>query len=100
MAGHLGAEQVTVRNLEVLESNAARGLLIVAGAVPGARDGLIKIRYAKKTLEVARTRKPAEAKAAEEEATEEQETAEAVAEEPAAQAEDATAEAPAGEEAS
>jgi large subunit ribosomal protein L3 len=86
MAGHMGAEQVTVRNLEVLESNAARGLLIVAGSVPGARDGLVKIRYSKKTLEAARTRKPAEAKAAEEEAVEEQETPEAAAEEPAAEA--------------
>ena len=103
MAGHMGAEQVTVRNLEVLESNAARGLLIVAGAVPGARDGLVKIRYSLKTLEVARTRKPAEAKAAEEEAVEEQETAEVVAEEPSAEAEapaeEATAEAPAEDEA-
>lgn len=58
MAGHMGAEQVTVRNLEVLESNPARGMLLVAGAVPGARNGLLKIRYAKKTLEEARTRRP------------------------------------------
>jgi large subunit ribosomal protein L3 len=70
MAGHMGAEQVTVRNLEVLQSNAARGLLLVAGAVPGARNGLLKIRYTKKTLEVARDRKVAvepEAPIAEEE---------------------------------
>jgi large subunit ribosomal protein L3 len=65
MAGHMGAEQVTVRNLEVLESNPARGMLLVAGAVPGARNGLLKIRYAKKTLEAARTRRaePSEDKA-------------------------------------
>ncbi len=72
MAGHMGAEQVTVRNLEVLESNPARGILLVAGAVPGTRNGLLKIRYSKRTLEAARTRKPkeAEAKAApDEEAT-------------------------------
>jgi large subunit ribosomal protein L3 len=93
MAGHMGAEQVTVRNLEVLESNAARGMLLIAGAVPGARNGLIKIRYAKKTLREARARRPeaAEGEAApavEEEApaaTEEQEKPEAKAEEPAAE---------------
>jgi large subunit ribosomal protein L3 len=58
MAGHMGNAQVTVRNLEVIESDPARGLLLVAGAVPGARDGLVKVRYAKRTLEAARTRKP------------------------------------------
>jgi large subunit ribosomal protein L3 len=58
MAGHMGDAQVTVRNLEVLESDPARGLLLVAGAVPGARNGLVKVRYAKRTLDVARTRKP------------------------------------------
>jgi large subunit ribosomal protein L3 len=58
MAGHMGAEQVTVRNLEVIQSNPARGLLVVAGAVPGARNGLVMIRYSRKTLEAARTRKP------------------------------------------
>jgi len=91
MAGHMGAEQVTVRNLEVLESNAARGLLIVAGAVPGARDGLLKIRYSKHTLETARARKPSETKTeelAEEtpQAVDAQAAPQAVAEEPAAEA--------------
>jgi large subunit ribosomal protein L3 len=57
MAGHMGAEKVTVRNLEVIESNPARGILIVAGAVPGARDGLVRIRYSSKTWLEARTRK-------------------------------------------
>jgi large subunit ribosomal protein L3 len=58
MAGHMGDAQVTVRNLEVLESDPARGLLLVAGAVPGARNGLVRVRYAKRTLDAARTRKP------------------------------------------
>lgn len=91
MAGHMGAEQVTVRNLEVLQSNPARGMLLVAGAVPGARNALLKIRYAQRTLEVARTRKrqPAEREAptaAEEEVpptAEEQEAPQAAAEQPA-----------------
>jgi large subunit ribosomal protein L3 len=50
MAGHMGAAQVTVRNLEVLQTNSARGLIIVGGAVPGPREGLVKIRLAKETL--------------------------------------------------
>ncbi len=83
MAGHMGAERVTVRNLEVLQSDPARGLLLVAGAVPGARNGLLQIRYATQTLEAARSRKVKPA--AEEEETpptaEEQEAPEAAAEE-------------------
>ena len=76
MAGHMGAKQVTVRNLEVLQSNAARGMLLVAGAVPGARDGLLKIRYSLQLIEEARTRKPQQVEA-EAPATEEEETASA-----------------------
>ena len=58
MAGHMGDEQVTVRRLEVLQSDPARGLLIIAGSVPGPKNGLLKIRYDEKTLEIARTREP------------------------------------------
>ena len=57
MPGHMGAVQVTVRNLEVLQTNTARGLLIVGGAVPGARNGLVKIRLSKETLAAARSGK-------------------------------------------
>ena len=46
MAGHMGDERVTVKNLEVLDSNQARGILLVKGAVPGARDGLVQVRRA------------------------------------------------------
>ncbi len=44
MAGHMGAEQVTVKYLEVIASEPARGLLMIKGSVPGARNGLLKIR--------------------------------------------------------
>ena len=44
MAGHMGAEQVTVRSLEVVASDPARGLLMVKGSVPGARNTVVKIR--------------------------------------------------------
>jgi len=44
MAGHMGDEQVTVKNLKVFESNPARGLLLIEGAVPGAVNGLVRVR--------------------------------------------------------
>ena len=47
MAGHMGDERTTVRNLEVVEANPARGILLIKGAVPGAKDGLLRIRRAK-----------------------------------------------------
>ncbi len=55
--GHMGAEQVTVRNVEVIQTNVARGFIIVAGSVPGARDALVKIRLSKSTLAAVRTGK-------------------------------------------
>lgn len=47
MAGHMGSSRVTVRHLEVFETDAARNLLLVKGAVPGARNGLLLIRKSK-----------------------------------------------------
>ena len=44
MAGHMGNKRVTVRNLEILEADPARNLLLVKGAVPGGRNGLLLIR--------------------------------------------------------
>jgi large subunit ribosomal protein L3 len=44
MAGHMGNRRVTVRNLEVVEADPGRNLLLVKGAVPGARNGLLLIR--------------------------------------------------------
>jgi Ribosomal protein L3 len=44
MAGHMGAERVTVRNLEVIVADPARNLLAVRGAVPGFDGGLVVIR--------------------------------------------------------
>jgi len=46
MAGHLGARQVTVKNLRVVQADAARGILMVEGSVPGNKDALLKIRRA------------------------------------------------------
>ena len=44
MAGHMGNARVTVRNLEVMSSDPQRNLLLLAGAVPGARNSLLTIR--------------------------------------------------------
>ncbi len=44
MAGHMGDERVTVRHLEVFKADPARNLLLVKGAVPGNRNGLLLIR--------------------------------------------------------
>jgi large subunit ribosomal protein L3 len=43
MAGHMGDDRVTVRNLEVLKADVERNLLLVKGAVPGAKNGLLLI---------------------------------------------------------
>ena len=43
MAGHMGDERVTVKNLKVFESNPARGLLLIEGSVPGGINGLLRI---------------------------------------------------------
>ncbi|MGH9178037.1 MAG: 50S ribosomal protein L3 [Acidimicrobiales bacterium] len=48
MAGQMGAQQVTTLNLEVVEADAERDLLLVKGAVPGPRGGLVVIRGAVK----------------------------------------------------
>ncbi len=44
MAGHMGNSKVTVRHLEVFEADPTRNLLLIKGAVPGARNGLLLIR--------------------------------------------------------
>ena len=44
MAGHMGNSRVTVRHLEVSAADPARNLLLVRGAVPGAKNGLLIIR--------------------------------------------------------
>jgi large subunit ribosomal protein L3 len=46
--GHLGVERVTVQNLEVIATDAQRHLLLVRGAVPGARRGLVLVRHSVK----------------------------------------------------
>jgi large subunit ribosomal protein L3 len=44
MAGQLGAGRVTVKNLKLVQVDAEKGLLLVRGAVPGPRGGLLVIQ--------------------------------------------------------
>jgi large subunit ribosomal protein L3 len=48
MAGHMGDVTVTTLNLKVVRTDVERGLLLVAGAVPGAKGGMILVRDAVK----------------------------------------------------
>ncbi|MDQ3018745.1 MAG: 50S ribosomal protein L3 [bacterium] len=43
MAGHMGTQSVTVKNLQVVDMDVNKGLMMIRGAVPGTRGGMIKI---------------------------------------------------------
>ena len=42
-AGHLGAERVTVQNLDIVKIDAENNLIAVRGAVPGPRNGIVML---------------------------------------------------------
>lgn len=48
MAGHMGHEQVTTLNLEVVQADGERNLLLVRGSVPGPNGGVVVVRNAVK----------------------------------------------------
>lgn len=48
MAGHMGARQRTQQNLQVVAVDAAKGLLLLKGSVPGAKGTVVAIRDAVK----------------------------------------------------
>ena len=48
MAGHMGAARVTTQNLQVVRTDAGRGLIMVKGAVPGSKGGWVTIKDAVK----------------------------------------------------
>jgi large subunit ribosomal protein L3 len=50
MAGEFGNVRVTVLNLEVVQADAERGLLLIKGAVPGPNGGILMARSAVKAL--------------------------------------------------
>ena len=93
MAGHMGAARVTTQNLQVVRTDADRGLIMVKGAVPGSKGGWVTIKDAVKKPFPENAIMPAALKSAGEEAKR-------LAEEAAAQAaaeEEATAKAAAAE---
>ena len=113
MAGHMGAERVTVQNLQVVKTDVDRGLIMIKGAVPGSKGGWVTIKDAVKkdtpegviypaalrsaAVEAAKAAEAAAAAAAAEEAAaEEARQAEAAAAEAAAEA--ASGDAPEGGE--
>ena len=49
MAGHMGATRVTTQNLEIVSTDADRGLILVRGAVPGSKGAWILVRDALKS---------------------------------------------------
>jgi len=48
MATHMGAEQVTVRNLRIVAKDEAKGLLLIEGPVPGATNATVTVKHTTK----------------------------------------------------
>jgi large subunit ribosomal protein L3 len=48
MAGHMGAVRVTTQNLQVVRTDAERGLIMIKGAVPGSKGGWVTVKDAVK----------------------------------------------------
>ena len=46
MAGHMGAARVTTQNLQVVKTDADRGLIMIKGAVPGSKGGWVTVKDA------------------------------------------------------
>ncbi len=68
MAGHMGAAKVTTQNLQVVKTDADRGLIMVKGAVPGSKGGWVTIKDAVKKPTPENVIYPAALKSAAEEA--------------------------------
>ncbi len=64
MAGHMGAVRVTTQNLQVMRTDADRGLIMIKGAVPGSKGGWVTIKDAVKRAAPADLPLPAAIRAA------------------------------------
>ena len=86
MAGHMGAARITTQNLQVVRTDADRGLIMVKGSVPGSKGGWVTIKDAVKKPTPDNVIYPAALKSAAEEAKRlaEEAAAQAAAEEEAA----------------
>ena len=89
MAGHMGAARVTTQNLQVVRTDADRGLIMVKGAVPGSKGGWVTIKDAVKKPVPENVILPAGLKSAAEEAEKAAAEAAAAAEAEAKAAEEA-----------
>ena len=49
-AGHMGVDQVTIMNLDVVKVDPELNMIVVRGAVPGPKGGLVTVRTTKKTI--------------------------------------------------
>jgi len=83
MPGHMGVDRVTTLNLRVVQTDVDRGLILVEGAVPGAKGGWIMVRDAVKKALPKEAPKPGKFRGP---ASEAKAAAEAPAAEPAAEA--------------
>ena len=54
MPGHLGAEQVTIQNLDVVKVDAEMNMIAVRGAVPGPKGGIVFLKNTVKNNRVAK----------------------------------------------
>jgi large subunit ribosomal protein L3 len=79
MAGHMGAVRVTTQNLQVVRTDAERGLIMIKGAVPGSKGGWVTIKDAVKKPFPENAILPAALKSAAEEAAKAAEEAAAAA---------------------
>jgi large subunit ribosomal protein L3 len=79
MAGHMGSARVTTQNLEVVRTDANRGLIMVKGAVPGSKGGWVTVKDAVKKPFPENAILPAALKSAAEEAARHAEAAAAAA---------------------
>ena len=79
MAGHMGAARVTTQNLQVVRTDADRGLIMVKGAVPGSKGGWVTVKDAVKKPFPENAILPAALKSAAEEAAKAAEAAAAAA---------------------
>ena len=59
MAGHLGVEQITQQNLQIVSVDAERNLILVKGAVPGVDNAYVKVVDAEKRARPANAPYPA-----------------------------------------
>ncbi len=54
MPGHMGAEQVTIQNLDVVKVDEELNMIVVRGAIPGPKGGLVYLKSTVKTIKVAK----------------------------------------------